>query len=35
MPGEALPSAMKVREEEPRRALREVDRLTRNPEKTG
>src|SRR6218665_1372926 len=32
-PGEAMPSEVKVKAEEPPRALREVDRLTRNPEK--
>jgi len=33
LPGEAMPSEMKAKAEEPPRALREVDRLTRNPEK--
>jgi len=33
LPGEAMPSKVKVKVEEPPRALREVDRLTRNPEK--
>ena len=33
MPGGAMPSGEKAPAEEPPRALREVDRLTRNPEK--
>ena len=33
MPGEAMPSGVRPLAEEPPRALREVDRLTRNPEK--
>ena len=33
MPGLAMPSEVKVKAEEPPRALREVDRLTRKPEK--
>src|SRR6218665_2556400 len=32
LPGEAMPSEVKVKAEEPPRALRVVDRLTRNPE---
>src|SRR6218665_119144 len=32
-PGEAMPSKVKVKVEESPMALREVDRLTRNPEK--
>jgi len=33
LPGEAMLSDVKVKAEEPPRSLREVDRLTRNPEK--
>jgi len=32
-PGEAMPSEVKAKTEEPPRASSEVDRLTRNPEK--